>query len=147
VSFNSNWLFIFAIIGGLLAGFRIWQNLQKLRRQKNDSWDARLIDQLRKRGSDPFKAHDVDFFLAFPTPDAAEDLAKQLRGEGFDADVVDEPESGELRYSLHAHKSMKLTVPDMQELSRRLTEAATARQGRYDGWSAKQVPRTDAGIV
>jgi hypothetical protein len=146
VSFNSNWLFVFAIIGGLLAGFRIWQNLQKLRRQENDSWDARLIDQLRKRGSDPFKAHDVDFFLAFPSPEAAEDLARQLRGEGFDADVVDEPESGELRYSLHAHKSMKLTVPDMQELSRRLTEAATARQGRYDGWSAKQVPRTDAAI-
>jgi hypothetical protein len=147
VSFNSNWLFIFAIIGGLLAGFRIWQNLQQLRRQKNDSWDARLIDQLRKRGSDPFKAHDVDFFLAFPTPEAAEDLAKQLRTEGFDADVVDEPESGDLRYSLHAHRSMKLTVPDMQELSRRLTEAAMARQGRYDGWSAKQVPRTDSGIV
>jgi hypothetical protein len=147
VSFNSYWLFVFAIIGGLLAGFRIWQNLQKLRRQKNDSWDARLIDQLRKRGSDPFKAHDVDFFLAFPTPEAAEDLAKQLRTEGFDADVVDEPESGALRYSLHAHKLMKLTVPDMQELSRRLTEAATARQGRYDGWSAKQVPRSDAGIV
>jgi hypothetical protein len=147
VSFDSYWLFVFAIIGGLLAGFRIWQNLQKLRRQKNDSWDARLIDQLRKRGSDPFKAHDVDFFLAFPTPEAAEDLAKQLRTEGFDADVVDEPESGALRYSLHAHKLMKLTVPDMQELSRRLTEAATARQGRYDGWSAKQVPRSDAGIV
>jgi hypothetical protein len=147
VSFSSNWLFIFAIIGGLLAGFRIWQNLQKLRRQRNDSWDARLIDQLRKRGSDPFKAHDVDFFLAFPTRDAAEDLARQLRSEGFDADVVDEPESGDLRYSLHLHKSMKLTVPDMQELSRRLTEAATAKQGRYDGWSAKQVPRTDSPIV
>jgi len=146
-SFNSNWLFVFAIIGGLLAGFRIWQNLQKLRRQKNDSWDARLIDQLRKRGSDPFKAHDVDFFLAFPSQGTAEDLAKQLRGEGFDADVVDEPESGDLRWSLHAHKSMKLTVPDMQELSRRLTTAATERHGRYDGWSAKQVPRTDAGIV
>ena len=147
MSFNSNWLFVFAIIGGLLAGFRIWQNLQKLRRQKNDSWDARLIDQLRKRGSDPFKAHDVDFFLAFPTPEAAEDLATQLRTEGFEADVVDEPESGELRYSLHAHKSMKLTVPDMQELSRRLTVAATERAGRYDGWSAKQVPRTDAAIL
>jgi len=61
--------------------------------------------------------------------------------------VVDEPESGDLRWSLHAHKSMRLTVPDMQELSRRLTTAATERQGRYDGWSAKQVPRTDAGIV
>jgi hypothetical protein len=34
----------------------------------------------------------------------------------------------------------------MQELSRRLTEAATERQGRYDGWSAKPVARTDAPI-
>ena len=146
--FNSvTWIILFAAIGGLIAVWRIWQNLFKLRQRKNDSWDARVIDQLRKRGSDPFKPHDVDFFLAFPSPEAAEDLARQLRTEGFDADVVDEPESGALRYSLHAHKSMKLTVPDMQELSRRLTEAAAARQGRYDGWSAKQVPRTDAGIV
>jgi hypothetical protein len=29
----------------------------------------------------------------------------------------------------------------MQELSRRLTEAATERKGRYDGWSAKPVAR------
>jgi histidinol-phosphate/aromatic aminotransferase/cobyric acid decarboxylase-like protein len=141
MNISANWMYFFAILGGLLAAFRIWQNLQKLRRQRNDSWDARLIDQLRKRGSDPFKPHDVDFFLAFPTQDAAEDLARQLRSEGFDADVVDEPESGELRWSLHAHKSMQLTVPDMQELSRRLSVAATAKLGRYDGWSAKQVPK------
>ena len=144
MEFSAKWMYAFAIIGGLIAAWRIWQNLQKLRRQRNDSWDARLIDQLRKRGSDPFKPHDVDFFLAFPNQDAAEDLAKQLRGEGFDADVVDEPDSGELRWSLHAHKSMQLTVPDMQDLSRRLSEAATAKGGRYDGWSAKQVPKPEA---
>ena len=59
-------MYVFAIIGGVIAAWRIWQNLNKLRQRKNDSWDARLIDQLRKRGSDPFKPHDVDFFLAFP---------------------------------------------------------------------------------
>jgi hypothetical protein len=143
---STGWMYAFAIIGGVVAAWRIWQNLQKLRRQKNDSWDARLIDQLRKRGSDPFKPHDVDFFLAFPTREAAEQLGVQLRGEGFDADVHESPESGEYRFSLHAHKSMQLTVPAMQELSRRLTDAATERGGRYDGWSAKQVPRTDSPI-
>ena len=141
MNFSTTWVIVFAILGGFIAAWRIWQNLRKLQQRQNDSWDARLIDQLRKRGSDPFKPHDVDFFLAFPTQDAAERLAGRLRNEGFDADVVDEPESGALRYSLHAHKSMQLTVPDMQELSRRLTEAATARKGRYDGWSAKQVPK------
>jgi len=141
MDFSAKWMYAFAIIGGLAAAWRIWQNLQKLRQRQNDSWDARLIDQLRKRGSDPFKPHDVDFFLAFPSQQSADDLAKQLRAEGFDADVVDEPESGDLRWSLHLHKSMQLTVPDMQALSRRLTDAATERQGRYDGWSAKQVPK------
>ena len=141
MEFSAKWMYAFAIIGGLIAAWRIWQNLQKLRRHQNDSWDARLIDQLRKRGSDPFKPHDVDFFLAFPTQPAADELAAQLRAEGFDADVVDEPESGELRFSLHAHKSMQLTVPDMQALSRKLSDAANLRKGRYDGWSAKQVPR------
>ncbi|HET7811154.1 MAG TPA: ribonuclease E inhibitor RraB [Steroidobacteraceae bacterium] len=141
MNFSTTWIFVFAIIGGFVAAWRIWQNLRKLQQRQNDSWDARLIDQLRKRGSDPFKPHDVDFFLAFPTQDAAERLAARLRNEGFDADVVDEPESGALRYSLHAHKSMQLTVPDMQELSRRLTDQAKEMGGRYDGWSAKQVPR------
>ena len=69
-----------------------------------------------------------------------------MRTEGFDADVHDSPDSGDYRFSLHAHKSMQLTVPDMQDLSRRLTDEATARGGRYDGWSAKQVPRSDQPI-
>lgn len=136
------WMYAFAIIGGVIAAWRIWQNLQKLRQQKNDSWDARLIDQLRKRGSDPFKPHDVDFFLAFPEQQAAEQLSAQLQTEGFNAEVRDTPDNGELRWVLHAHKSMQLTVPDMQELSRRLTLAATSKGGRYDGWSAKPVAIT-----
>lgn len=147
MDFSTGWVYIFAIIGGLIAAWRIWQNLQKLRRHQNDSWDARLIDQLRKRGSDPFKPHDVDFFLAFPTPDGAMEVERQLKGEGFDAEIVDTPDNGELRYVLHAHKSMQLTVPDMQDLSRRLTDAARERKGRYDGWSAKQVPITPSPLA
>ncbi len=141
MDFSVTWLYVFAIIGGVIAGWRIWQNLQKLRQRQNDSWDARLIDQLRKRGSDPFRPYDVDFFFAFPNPDGAQQLATQLRSEGFDADMKDSPENGALRYSLHAHKSMQLTVPDMQSLSRRLTDTATALGGRYDGWAANQAPR------
>ena len=143
---STNWMYVFAVIGGVIAVWRIWQNLNKLRQRKNDSWDARLIDQLRKRGSDPFKPHDLDFFLAFPTREAADSVAAQMTTEGFKTDVVDTPESGELRYSLHAQKSLHLTVPDMQELSRRLTDMAIAKGGRYDGWSAKQVPIVDSPI-
>jgi hypothetical protein len=140
MEFSIVWLYVFAVIGGGVAAWRIWQNLRELKKRQNDSWDARLIDQLRKRGSDPFRPYDVDFFFAFPQPEAAMQLATQLRSEGFDADVKDTPENGDLRYSMHAHKAMQLTVPDMQALSQRLTESAVALGGRYDGWSAKQTP-------
>ena len=143
MSISANWMYFFAVLGGLIAAFRIWQNLQKLRQRQNDSWDARLIDQLRKRGSDPFKPHDVDFFLAFPDREGADQIGARLRGEGFDVHVNETPDNGELKFSLHAHKSMQLTVPDMQDLSRRLTEAAREKGGRYDGWSAKQVPKPE----
>jgi hypothetical protein len=147
MSFSANWMYLFAIIGGGIAIWRIWQNLNKLRTRKNDTWDERLIDQLRKQGSDPFKPHDVDFFLAFPTREAAEMLAARLNAEGFETDVIDSPENGDLRHSLHAHKSMLLVVPDMKALSRRLTDAAKEKDGRYDGWSAKPVARTDVNAV
>jgi hypothetical protein len=140
MEFSVTWLYVFAVIGGLVAAWRIYQNLRELKKRQNDSWDAKLIDQLRKRGSDPFRPYDVDFFFAFSQPEGAQQLATQLRSEGFDADVKDTPENGDLRYSMHAHKSMQLTVPDMQELSRRLTETATMLGGRYDGWSAQQAP-------
>jgi hypothetical protein len=109
MEFSIAWLYVFAIIGGLIAGWRIWQNLRKLRQR-------------------------------FPNPDGAQQLATQLRSEGFEADMKDSPENGDLRYSLHVRKSMQLTVPDMQSLSRRLTDAAIALGGRYDGWSAQQDP-------
>jgi len=144
---SAAWMYVCAIVGGLIAGWRIWQNLNKLRTRKNDTWDERLIDQLRKQGSDPFKPHDIDFFLAFPTREAAEFLAGRFKTEGFDSDVVDSPENGDLRYSLHLHKSMLLVVPEMKELSRRLTDAAKEKDGRYDGWSAKLVARTDVNPV
>jgi hypothetical protein len=116
------------------------------RSTSSGTWDARLIDQLRKRGSDPFKPHDVDFFLAFPSLAAAEQLLGQFRVEGFDGEVRDTPDNGELRHVVHLHRSMLLTVPEMQALSRRLTDAATARAGRYDGWSAKPVAITGSPL-
>jgi hypothetical protein len=40
-------------------------------------------------------------------------------------------------------KALRLSVPDMQELSRRMTDAAKLRGGSYDGWAASHVTRTE----
>jgi hypothetical protein len=45
-------------------------------------------------------------------------------------------EKTDLPYSLHATKSMRLIVPEMQDLSQKLTTLAAEFGGRYDGWTA-----------
>ena len=76
---------------------------------------------------------------------------RRFRPKGSTRTSSRTPENGDLRYSLHAHKSMQLTVPDMQELSRRLTDAANAQgrpvrrlereTGRADGSADRSAPR------
>ena len=46
------------------------------------------------------------------------------------------PMQEERGFSLHATKTMRLIVPEMQEISRRLTALAAELGGRYDGWAA-----------
>src|SRR5579862_10068555 len=54
----------------------------------------------------------------------------------FSVDVKSLEASSELSCSLHASKTMRLLVPDVQEISRRLTALAAELRGRYDGWAA-----------
>jgi hypothetical protein len=44
-------------------------------------------------------------------------------------------------FSLHATKSLRLSVPGMKELTIRFKELAMAHGGHYDGWSAAVVPQ------
>jgi hypothetical protein len=77
----------------------------------------------------------VDFFLALPSEAACQGARARLEPE-FHVDVKPLENDPELNYSLHATKTMRLVVPDMQEVSRRLTALATELHGRYDGWAA-----------
>ena len=146
MDFSANWMYVFAIIGGLVAAWRIWQNLQKLRQRQNDSWDARLIDQLRKRGSDPFKPHDVDFFLAFPDSEgggAPGRAVAQRRLRCRRARLARErrPALQPARAQVHAAHRARHAGPEPPPHRR-----GRGHGGRYDGWSAKQVPRTDLPV-
>jgi hypothetical protein len=78
----------------------------------------------------------VDFFLALPDEAAVQGVRSRLETDGFVVDVKPLENDPELNFSLHATKSMRLIVPDMQELGRKLTAIATEYRGRYDGWAA-----------
>ena len=134
-------MYVFAIIGGVIAGWRIWQNLKSCA-------SARTIPGTRASSTSCVSAARIRSSRTtwissslFPTREAAEQLAAQLTTEGFDADMIDTPENGDLRYSLHAHKSMQLTVPDMQE-----PEPAPDRHGHGARGAVRRLER-EAGAA
>jgi hypothetical protein len=116
---------------------RVYFNVRKLKAaNSSESWDEKVIAGLRSRGYAPFNAYPVDFFLALPDDAAAQNVKARLESEGFGVDTKPLENDPELNVSLHATKTMRLIVPDMQDLGRRMTALATEFRGRYDGWAA-----------
>jgi len=118
-----------------LIALRIYLKLRTARTLRTESWDEQIIGRLRSQGYVPFNDYRVDFFLALPNEAACQGARARLEPE-FSVDVKPLENDPELTYSLHATKTMRLVVPDMQEISRRLTALATELHGRYDGWAA-----------
>jgi hypothetical protein len=127
---------LFVIAVAIIVG-RVYFNMKRLRAANStESWDEKMIAQLRTRGYAPFNPYPVDFFLALPDEASVQVARSRLEAEGFGVDVKPLENDPELNFSLHATKTMKLIVPDMQELGRRMTALATEFHGRYDGWAA-----------
>ena len=132
------WFVLLLAIGGVLALGRIVLSLRKLKNQRNDDWDTKLIERLRRSGADPFKPHELDFFIALPSEEVAQRLAQRLAGEGFEVDVRPVADSTDHPFSVHAMKAMPLSAHDIREVSARLRGIAESSGGRYDGWAASR---------
>lgn len=127
-------VFVFAVA---IIVARVFFNMRKVKQAtSSESWDEKVIAGLRQRGYAPFNPYPVDFFLALPDEAAVQGVRGRLEGDGFTVDVKPLENDPELHFSLHATKTMRLIVPDMQELGRKLTAIATEFRGRYDGWAA-----------
>ena len=127
-------VFVFAVA---IIVARVFFNMRKVKQAtSSESWDEKVIAGLRQRGYAPFNPYPVDFFLALPDEAAVQGVRSRLESDGFTVDVKPLENDPELHFSLHAKKTMRLIVPDMQELGRKLTAIATEFRGRYDGWAA-----------
>lgn len=127
------WFFtaLVAALGIILV--RLYFKVRTVRRSRAETWDEHMITQLRSQGYAPFNDYRVDFFLALPDETAVQSARSRLEPE-FTVDA--KPLQEESGFSLHATKTMRLIVPEMQEISRRLTALAAELGGRYDGWAA-----------
>jgi len=130
------WIIVAFIAAAGIIIARIYFKIRNIQGSKQESWDARIIEQLRAKGYAPFNEYKVDFFIALPDEPACQSVRARLEAEGFSVDSKPMTEKTDLPYSLHASKSMRLIVPDMQELSQRMTTLADEFKGRYDGWHA-----------
>ena len=123
------------VVALILIVARVYFKLRAAHRDRVASWDAQLIERLRSRGYVPFNDYPVDFFLALPDQAATQAVRARLEPE-FSVDVKPMQDEAEFPFSLHATKSMRLILPDMQALSARMTALAAEFRGRYDGWAA-----------
>jgi hypothetical protein len=130
------WVVVAFVVAAAIIIARIFFKIKSIRSTKQESWDARIIEQLRAKGYAPFNEYKVDFFLALPDEGACQRVRSRLESDGFSVDTKPMTEKTDLPYSLHASKSMRLIVPDMQALSARLDALAEEFGGRYDGWTA-----------
>jgi Regulator of ribonuclease activity B len=123
------------VVALVLIVVRVYFKLRAAQRARVATWDAQLIERLRARGYVPFNEYPVDFFLALPDQAACQSVRTRLEPE-FTVDVKPMQEDAELHFSLHATKSMRLILQDVQALSARMTALAEEFKGRYDGWAA-----------
>jgi Regulator of ribonuclease activity B len=128
------WFLAMVAALGLIV-LRVYFKLRVAQKSRAETWDEQVIGRLRSQGYAPFNDYRVDFFLALPDEAACRGARARLEPE-FNIDVKPLENDPELNYSLHASKTMRLIVPDMQEISRRLTALASEMRGRYDGWAA-----------
>jgi hypothetical protein len=130
------WVVVAFVVAAAIIVARIFFKIKNIRSTKQESWDARIIEQLRSKGYAPFNEYKVDFFLALPDEAACQRVRSRLESDGFTVDAKPMTEKTDLAFSLHASKSMRLIVPEMQALSARLEALAEEFGGRYDGWTA-----------
>jgi len=92
------------------------------------------VKNLRAAGGNSFTAYEVDFFFGLPDEAAAAALRGVLEPEGFAIDTRIMTAEGASGYSLQARKHLRISVSEMQDLSKRFRTLAQQYGGYYDGW-------------
>jgi hypothetical protein len=99
--------------------------------------DAKVLEQLKKAGSNLSKPHPLEFFLYFPREQAARKAADQLRAKRFTA-TVDRAAQGD-SWLCFATKTMVPELAALQRIRADFNAVAEALGGEYDGWGTPVV--------
>ncbi|HEV7433174.1 MAG TPA: ribonuclease E inhibitor RraB [Steroidobacteraceae bacterium] len=132
------WLLVLAAV---VAVVRVYLTVRRTSAQRKEDWDERLVKNLRAQGGDLFRPFAVDFFFDLPDQAACDQVRAILQGREFAVDFRQVDADRGDRYTLHAFKSLRVSVVEMQALTREFKELAQRHGGRYDGWAAEGMTR------
>ena len=104
--------------------------------QAQMSPDAQVIAQLKKAGSNVSKPHPIEFYLYFPTREAAERVAGKVRALGCGIKRVDPAASGP-GWLVLATKTMVPIEAELVKLRKEFEFLAKVEKGEYDGWETQ----------
>jgi hypothetical protein len=121
----------------LAVGLIVLVAIYKRKKTKPISKDGQVIAQLKKAGSNLKKSHEIEFFLYFPSKDAADRVVMKLIAQGFTAKVDQSANGPELK--VFATKSMIPTETALVNIRNQFDAMALAEQGEYDGWGTSVV--------
>jgi len=122
------------LVAALLAAVRIYVGVRRNRGAAQDDWDERLVQNLRSAGGNAFTPYEVDFFFNLPDEATCATLGGLLERDGFAIDTRVMGGEGASGFSLHARKSVRVSVTEMQDYSKRFRALAEQHGGHYDGW-------------
>jgi regulator of RNase E activity RraB len=94
--------------------------------------DQRVLDQMREAGSDLSKPHAMEFYLHFPTEEAANVVALRVEAEGFHAEVKEEKPGR--AWLCYVTKKMVPEGTRITAIGQRFTRLANEFHGEYTGW-------------
>ncbi len=100
--------------------------------------DARVIEQLRRAGSNLSKPHAVDFYIYLPHREAAESVASQLNKQGYYV-AVRPASKGKMPWLALATRSMLVTVGSIGQSASLIRQVIAPHKGEYDGWETAVV--------
>ena len=99
--------------------------------------DGQVLDQLRRLSSNLGKPHTIEFFLYFPTQQAADTVRELLTRKGFSAEVSKAAAGSD--WLCLAVKEMLPKHSDLVILRTELSGLAEEFGGNYDGWGTPVV--------
>jgi hypothetical protein len=97
--------------------------------------DQQVLEQLRAAGSDLSKPHEMEFYLYFPSEQAAEQAGLKLETEGFDGEVRSAPDRN--AWLCLVYRQMVPERAKLAALRKRFNMLTRELGGEYDGWETK----------